>query len=184
MANLLLGLLGIAQSNATNACNAISQSTSIECLKSPSESLTSQYISSTDHYWSAANSGRNPACVVYPTSAEDLASVISTLLQYPDVPFAVKSGGHNPNVGFSSINATGVLISLSHINSTTLSSDKSIAYLTPGVTWAETIGALEPYNVAVVGGRVGTLSGNPPSKIQVNKLQAISGLEDCCWVVV
>lgn len=42
------------------------------------------------------------------------------------------------------------------MNSTTLSSDKAIAYLSPGATWGKAVGDLEPYNVTVVGGRIGT----------------------------
>jgi len=78
-------------------------------------------------------------------------------LDYPSVPFAVKSGGHNTNVGFSSVN-WGVLISFSKLASTNVSADQTTADVGPGARWAEVMTALEPYNLAVVGGRIGQCS--------------------------
>lgn len=68
--------------------------------------------------------------------------------------FAMKSGGHNPNRGFSSTDG-GVLISFSNLASTTYNSESQTADLGPGGRWVEVTQALEPYGVTVVGGRVG-----------------------------
>lgn len=70
------------------------------------------------------------------------------------MPFAIKGGGHNPNVGFSSTN-WGVLITFSKDAATTISADHSTASIGPGARWGEVIGSLTAYNVAVVGGRLG-----------------------------
>ena len=83
-----------------------------------------------------------------------MSTAIRILLQYPDIPFAVKSGGHNPNTGFSSTNG-GVLISFQNLRSTTLSPDNKTAAVGPGSQWVDAIGALEPHGLAVVGGRLG-----------------------------
>jgi hypothetical protein len=161
MTDLVFGLLAALTPSspptlrAMGACSAISSSTGVQSLNWPLEAANSKYTSSANHYWSTTNENRNPACVVLPTSAQDVSNVIQVLLQYPDVQFAVKSGGHNPNVNFSS--TTGVLISFSNMDSSTLSPDRSIAYVEPGATWGKCIGDLEPYGVAVVGGRVGKL---------------------------
>lgn len=81
------------------------------------------YLDAKNYYYSEANADLTPACAVFPTNAEEVAYVVETLLDYPTVPFAVKSGGHNTNVGFSSVNR-GVFISFSKLASTTLSPTK------------------------------------------------------------
>jgi len=45
---------------------------------------------------------------------------------------AIRSGGHSPNPGRSSINDTGLLIDLQKLNHITVSADKNIASLRPG----------------------------------------------------
>jgi FAD/FMN-containing dehydrogenase len=119
------------------------------------DALNSDYVDAKDHYWSAANADLSPACAVFPTSTEEVSQVVSTLLKYPDVTFAVKSGGHNPNVGWSSVDGA-VLISLNqYLGNTTFNADENTADVGPGARWEDVIGALEPYNVAVVSGRLG-----------------------------
>jgi len=140
-------------SNTTAACTAISVS-SIETLSLSSDALNSDYVTAKDHYWSAANADLSPACAVFPTSAEDVSTIVSALLQYPDVTFAVKSGGHNPNVGWSSVDG-GVLIVMSNLGNTTFNPGDNTANVGPGARWKDVIGALEPYGVAVVSGRLG-----------------------------
>jgi FAD/FMN-containing dehydrogenase len=93
---------------------------------------------------------------VFPTLAAAVSYVVQVLLGYPSVTFAVKSGGHNTNVGFSSVN-WGVLISFSKLASTIVSADQSTADVGPGARWAEVMTALDPYNLAVVGGRIGKM---------------------------
>ena len=139
--------------SATAACQLISQGTA-ETQIYPQDAANPDYIDGKTHYWSSANADLTPACVVFPTTAEELSYVVTSLLQYTSVPFAVKSGGHNSNVGFSSVN-WGVLIYFSKLASTTLSSDQSSAVVGSGARWAEVLTALEPYNLAVVGGRIG-----------------------------
>ena len=45
----------------------------------------------------------------FPTSTDMVSAAVKLLNNYTDVPFAMKSGGHNPNVGFSSVSG-GLLI--------------------------------------------------------------------------
>lgn len=80
--------------------------------------------------------------------------IMRILGPYSDVKFAVKSGGHNPNTGFSSVDS-GVLITLSKMSTTALSKDRKTADLQPGARWQDVISFLDPYAVTVVGGRVG-----------------------------
>ncbi|TVY32148.1 putative FAD-linked oxidoreductase, partial [Lachnellula subtilissima] len=140
-------------SNTTAACTAISGS-NIETLSLSSDALNPDYVTAKNHYWSAANADLSPACAVFPTSAEDVSTIVSALLQYPDVTFAVKSGGHNPNVGWSSVDG-GVLIVMSNLGNTTFNPADNTADVGPGARWKDVIEALEPYGVAVVSGRLG-----------------------------
>jgi hypothetical protein len=139
---------------AMAACASIAASCPSFTLTWPSGTSNAEYMYATSHYWSNTNAEATPACVVFPTSAEDVSAVIQVLLRYPDVPFAVKSGGHNPNTGFSSVDG-GVLISFQNLNSTTLSPDRETAAVGPGSQWKDAVGALEPYGLTVVGGRLG-----------------------------
>jgi hypothetical protein len=141
---------------AMAACSVIMANCPGFTLTWPSGTSNAEYVYATTHYWSSTNTEVTPACVVFPTSAEDMSAVIQILLQYPDVPFAVKSGGHNPNTGFSSVNG-GVLISFQNLKNITLSPDQKTAEVGPGSQWKDAVGALEPYGLTVVGGRLGML---------------------------
>jgi hypothetical protein len=159
MAGLLsfLGTLLTASPPLTSsmeACQTIVANCPSFTLTWPSGTATTEYFYATNHYWSNTNVDATPACVVFPTSAEDVSTVIKILLQYPEVPFAVKSGGHNPNAGFSSVDG-GILISFQNLNDTTLSPDQNTAVVGPGSQWKDVVGALEPHGLTVVGGRLG-----------------------------
>lgn len=139
--------------SALAACAAIAASTQVLTETWPIDQYTTQYRYAQNHYWSSANADNTPACAVFPQNAQEVSNIVDVLLGYPDVAFAVKSGGHNSNFGFSSTG--GVLISMTNNNSTTVSSNLQTAIISPGSTWAKTVADLEQYNVAVVGGRVG-----------------------------
>jgi hypothetical protein len=136
------------------ACSAIS-STGTQTLTLAADSLNPEFIYTQSHYWSAANADLYPACEVFPTTAEEVSSIVSIIQSAgSDVNFAVKSGGHNPNVGYSSTDG-GILISMSNLSSTVLSSDQQTADVGPGARWVQVVEALEPYGVTVVSGRLG-----------------------------
>lgn len=67
--------------------------------------------------------------------------------------FAVKSGGHNPNKYFASID-DGPLISTSALNEVTYNATTNTVRVGPGNTWQEVIATLDPLGVTVVGGRM------------------------------
>lgn len=157
----LLGLLGLGELFSTPppqpsmaACSALAANCPSFTLTYPSGTANANYQYATNHYWSNTNIDGTPACVVFPTGAEDVSEIIRILLHYPSVPFAVKSGGHNANAGFSSVDG-GVLISFQNSYDTVLSADKKTAVVGPGARWMDTVGALEPYGLTVVGGRLG-----------------------------
>jgi FAD/FMN-containing dehydrogenase len=154
---LAIGLPASAAPSAstTQACQAIAKALPQE-LSWPGSTA---YSDETSEYWSTALQSIQPACVVHPTTTEDVATVITILNGYPDVDFAAKSGGHDPNPGHASVQ-DGVLIALRYITGATYDASTGLASVKPGGTWNDVIGDLETYNVTVVGGRLGALRYN------------------------
>ena len=68
------------------------------------------------------------------------------------VNFAVKSGSHNPNCFGAS---QDVVISMSSFNEVVYDANSQTVLVGSGLRWQDVIAALDPYNVTVVGGRVG-----------------------------
>ena len=67
-------------------------------------------------------------------------------------PFAVKSGGHAINRGFSS--TRGVQISLARFNTFKVNTEAQTVELGPSLTWDDVYDRLDPYEVTVIGGRI------------------------------
>jgi FAD/FMN-containing dehydrogenase len=105
------------------------------------------------NYWSAACKDAKPACIVLPSTPEYVSKALNVLQQHPNVKFAVKSGGHSPNVGHASME-DGVVIALARIKGTSYDRTTGLAKVKPGGQWADAIGALAPDGVTVVGGRL------------------------------
>lgn len=116
--------------------------------------LAAEYTYETQQYWSMTPRSDDPACIVQPASAEDVSTVIKTLLKYPTVKFATRSGGHDPNVGHASVQ-DGVLITMTEMVGATYDAAKEVAYVKPGGEWNDVVGDLEPSGVTILGGRLG-----------------------------
>ncbi len=106
-------------------------------------------------YWNAENSLNRPACVFFPSGADEASFAVGTLNQYPSVQFALKSGGHNGNLGFSSVDQ-GVMIAF-RPNSQYVypAPDGKTVDIGAGSKWEDVYRALEPLGKTVVGGRLG-----------------------------
>ncbi|KAK8051867.1 hypothetical protein PG993_003252 [Apiospora rasikravindrae] len=91
------------------------------------------YGAELSHYWSKSLADLRPACVVQPVTVEQVAAVVRVLnhQNHTSVPFAVKSGGHDPNPGHASVDG-GVLIALHHMKGTRYDAEKGVAYVKPG----------------------------------------------------
>lgn len=76
------------------------------------------------------------------------------IVNHFQVPFSIRSGGHSPNPGFSSISPNGILVDLSSLNEFELSSDHSTVSLGPGLRWGDVIASLDPYGLSIIGGRI------------------------------
>ncbi|UZJ56882.1 hypothetical protein CBS101457_006202 [Exobasidium rhododendri] len=92
-----------------------------------------------------------PACIFTPTIASELSSAMK-IIGKNKTPFAVSSGQHASNQGFSS--TKGIQISMKGFQQVTLSSDKSYLDVGSGNVWDNVYQSLEGTGRMVVGGRV------------------------------
>lgn len=160
---LIIATSAAAPSKDTTAvCNALYAAYPHQLVYDPLGSLGSKTLSNatlyrttrTD-YWNGHNGDNRAACAFYPGDAKAVAFAVTKLNQYPSVGFALKSGGHNANLGFSSVNG-GVLISFRpNLASTVVSADRQTADVGPGSKWDEAVTECGKYGKAVVGGRLG-----------------------------
>ncbi|KAK8036503.1 FAD-binding domain-containing protein [Apiospora marii] len=95
----------------------------------------------------------SPQCILQPESSLDVsrALLISTFL---GSHFSVRSGGHNPNIGFSSIGSEGMLIDMAKLDQVTVPQPGgSIASIGPGNRWGKVYETLSAAGRMAVGGR-------------------------------
>ncbi|OTA98694.1 hypothetical protein M426DRAFT_325766 [Hypoxylon sp. CI-4A] len=104
-----------------------------------------------DENWSQSCVAQ-PYCIVQPTNASDVAQIVKTI-KYFGVNFALRSGGHSPNPGWSSTEG-GILVDLQKINQITISGDKKVASIGPGARWGSVISTLDAEGTSVIGGRI------------------------------
>jgi FAD/FMN-containing dehydrogenase len=67
----------------------------------------------------------------------------------------VRSGGHSPNPGSSSVGSEGTLLDFQRLNSVTLPSNGTVASLGPGGRWNNAMTVLNAQGVSVQGERLG-----------------------------
>lgn len=91
-------------------------------------------------------------CILQPDSALDVSKAV-LISSFLGSKFSVRSGGHNPNFGFSSIGKEGMLIDLSRLNDVTLSPDGTRAAVGPGSRWGSVYKTLSSSGKMAVGGR-------------------------------
>ncbi|KAL3462167.1 FAD-binding domain-containing protein [Aspergillus heterothallicus] len=108
-------------------------------------------------YWNKLNGANRPTCAFYPQNAGQVSVAVKQLNQHPEVDYALKSGGHNFNVGFSST-AGGILISFNeNLSSTVRSMDGESFEVGPGARWGDVYVETSKTNQVVVGGRLGNI---------------------------
>ncbi|KAJ4174197.1 hypothetical protein NW754_004612 [Fusarium falciforme] len=88
-------------------------------------------------YWTPA------AAYIKLSSAEEVPQSLQTIQQHK-CRFAVRTTGHNPNLGFSSTDETGIVLDLCQLKS---------KELIQGNTWGEVYSSLEDHQLSAVGGR-------------------------------
>ena len=99
----------------------------------------------------------NPGCVVRPNSAQDVSTIIKTLVQCMDIDsasckFAIRGGGHTPWIGSANIEG-GVTIDMKQMDQIDVSEDKTIVSVGAGAIWGEVYKKTDSFGLSVVGGR-------------------------------
>lgn len=110
---------------------------------------TTDYTSLNMQRWSNT-SILAPSCIVTPATAQDVSTVVKILVQ-DGTPWAIKSGGHNPNPNFNDIN-NGVTIDLRLLNEATVSADRTFVTLGAGTTMEQAYAAFSNDSIAFPGG--------------------------------
>ncbi|KAF2853371.1 FAD-binding domain-containing protein [Plenodomus tracheiphilus IPT5] len=155
LATLLLTAQSVSASPTpatTQACTEIKNALPGKVLAP--KLLALEYGHEQQQYWSTTLRSVDPACIVQPVDAHDVSVVVKILNKYPSVPFATRSGGHDPNVGHATVQ-DGVLITMTDMVGATYDAEKHVAYVKPGGEWNDVISDLEPSGVTIAGGRLG-----------------------------
>ncbi|KAG8982312.1 hypothetical protein FRB94_002600 [Tulasnella sp. JGI-2019a] len=95
------------------------------------------------------SSAQFPAISVQPGSVDDLRDIMKVLAKYR-VPFAIKSGGHAMNPGFSS--TSGVQVYMCRFNQVKCDDQKETIDIGAGCIWDEVYGSLVKSRRNIVGG--------------------------------
>lgn len=103
-------------------------------------------------YWISQQSELKPLCRFLPSNSQDVLDVLSIALDY-NTSLAIASGGHSSNVGASNIES-GITIDLRLMNQIEISDDQNTISIGPGARWGKVYHQLEPYGLAVAGGRL------------------------------
>ncbi|KAK8062946.1 hypothetical protein PG997_015043 [Apiospora hydei] len=112
------------------------------------------YENRTKAYWSIT-SQLTPWCIVQPTTPEEVALAVTTLVKETSCEFAVRSGGHF--IWPANNIDDGVTIDLGLMDGTVYDAEKKVARISPGSRWGGVYGALEPHGMTVPGGRASTV---------------------------
>ncbi|EIN13665.1 FAD-binding domain-containing protein [Punctularia strigosozonata HHB-11173 SS5] len=110
---------------------------------------STQYAQDISHYFQS--SSRNSTCAVEPGTAEDVA-IILRIVGQTRTPFAVKSGGHASNPGFSS--TPGVQITTKRFDSIQYDATSQTVSLGTGLIWDDVYAAFDSLGINCLGGRV------------------------------
>ncbi|GKT42803.1 putative FAD-linked oxidoreductase [Colletotrichum spaethianum] len=147
---VLLNLVACALAES-DTCKQIVASTKIQ----HHQGLDIDYTQEQQNYWSTACGNLKPGCILVPTSAKEVSSIVKAL-QNNSEQFAIKSGGHNPNNYFSSVQ-DGPLISTKGLNEVKYDKASNTVSVGPGNKWEDVHNALDGTGVTVVGGRIGNV---------------------------
>lgn len=128
---------------------------------------------------------QSAAAYIQLKSAEDVSQAL-TIVKKTGTKFAVRSTGHNPNVGFSSVDGEGVVLDIRQLQSKELDAE-GVARCGAGNTWGEVYSWLEEKNLSAIGGRdrqVGLagflLGGKWPIYINTSRFHALLHGTDMC----
>ena len=111
-----------------------------------------EYKERQDSFWSSYSKSE-PACILRPTSATEVATIIKTM-KAAGQQFAVRSGGHTQWEGANNIQ-DGVTVDLQFLNNIKLDEASESVDIGPGARWKEVYDVLKKTGRVVAGGRNG-----------------------------
>lgn len=106
-------------------------------------------------FWDARQQAVRPACRVEPSSAANVSSIM-TILVNNGCRFAVKCGGHSRHEDDSN-SVGGVTVDLGRMNTVMVTENNTAAVISGGATSHQIYSVLEPFNLSFVGGRTGSV---------------------------
>jgi FAD/FMN-containing dehydrogenase len=139
----------LVQTAVGDTCATVAGTTAIGIKRNPALQYTQEQL----NYWSTGCGALKPSCQLYPTTTAEVAAIVRILNSNNDT-FVTKSGGHNANKGFASIQG-GPLISTKELNEVSFDAASMTVRVGPGNDWEDVHEALEGTGVTVVGGRIG-----------------------------
>ncbi|KAH8759812.1 hypothetical protein F5883DRAFT_606360 [Diaporthe sp. PMI_573] len=150
-AYFLQGLL--AQAMPSPAPSPITANCNTTCEQLRNEFPSAFYPANDPDFaiWDAKAQEVQHACRVEPSDATEVARVLEIAVEN-QCPIAIKSGGHSTNRDASN-SVGGVTIDLVRINHVRLSDDHTQADFGPGLLLRDAYAALQPFNLANLGGR-------------------------------
>jgi len=111
------------------------------------------YIAEQQEYWSTSCAALLPSCIIFPKTSAEVATIIQVLNDNAE-QFAVKSGGHNPNNYYSSVEG-GPLISTIRLDQVTLDPSTGVIDVGPGNRLDGVAAKLQGSGWTFIGGRIG-----------------------------
>lgn len=111
-----------------------------------------EYGTYQSRYWAAQQSDLKPACRFLAPDTEGVKVALQHISD-ANTSFAISSGGHTSNTGFSNVQG-GVTIDLSLLNRVQVSEDRKSVWIGPGAKWGDVYRDLEPERLTVAGARV------------------------------
>lgn len=109
-----------------------------------------EYHERQSSYWSKCAKRLQPACIVQPRTAEEVASAVKALVAVRQ-QFAVRSGGHTHWTGSNNIGEGGVTIDLSLLSFTIYHGKTDTVEIGPGGRWRDVYEELHQYGRVVAG---------------------------------
>ncbi|KFY45217.1 hypothetical protein V494_01076 [Pseudogymnoascus sp. VKM F-4513 (FW-928)] len=149
---VLVAALGAVVSGTMTCCNLLHQSLG-DKISFPGQS---PYNHTESSYWSLQESTIKPACILVPSTAQDVALAVSIISSVGSCNFAIKGRAHNPAPGFANIEG-GVTIDMTALAAVEVNDSHSVASIGPGATWLSVYQFLDPLGVSVAGGRNGAV---------------------------
>lgn len=150
---LCLFVIQISLVDIVRSSNSTCQTLSSLLPKAVFVPADAAYSSSAASYAYLQQQAQRPSCIVKPSNAAEVSSAIK-ILGSSTTPFAVRSGGHATNSGFSNIDG-GVTLDLTSLNDVGIFQDGAhvTASVGTGATWGDVYEVLDTHGRSLNGGR-------------------------------